>query len=124
MLSSSLIESQQSSKEFNQNYKSLKTWMGTRHVNRAQQNQVLETYSHKYKDSTTFDEEELLAQLPPEMGGKVMDQLYGSFVREIPYFKGLDFAITLRLTLAAKPLQAERGSIIMDEVPFYVALAS
>jgi hypothetical protein len=124
VLSSSLIESQQSSKEFNQNYKSLKTWMGTRHVNRAQQNQVLATYSHKYKDSTTFDEEELLAQLPPEMGGKVMDQLYGSFVREIPYFKGLDFAITLRLTLAAKPLQAERGSIIMDEVPFYVALAS
>ena len=48
------MESQQSSEEFNTNYKRLKAWMTARKVKSNYQKMVLATYSHKFKDSTTL----------------------------------------------------------------------
>jgi len=110
-----LIEAQASSKEFNQNYKALKTWMKARKVKGNHQKMVMTAYSHKFKDSTTFDEEELLGQLPPEMQSNLIDKLYGRFIREIPYFRKLDGAILLQLTSKVKPLNVKKETAIMQE---------
>jgi len=115
VLSATLIESQQKSKEFNQNYKALKTWMTTRHVKNSYQKHVLAAYSHKFKDSTFFDQEEMMTWLPPGLVSKVMDRLYGHLIRGLPYFKNLDEAIIQKLTLATKPLQIQGGTTIMEE---------
>lgn len=115
VLSASLIESQQKSKEFNKNYKALKTWMKTRHVKRSHQNQVLAAYSHKFKDSTAFDQEEMLGWLPPDVGNKVIDRLYGGLIRDLPYFRDLDEVIILQLTVATHPLKIEGDTTIMEE---------
>jgi len=72
-------------------------------------------YSHKFKDSTTFNEEELLADLPPSMASNLMEKLYGKYVSDVPYFRGLDQVIIIRLAQAIKTLTAEKESLIMEE---------
>eukprot|EP01043_Picozoa_sp_COSAG02_P020973 COSAG02_NODE_1052_length_14953_cov_6.064023_2_plen_907_part_00 len=115
VLSAAMMEAQQSSEEFNKNYKAMKSWMTARKVASNYQKQVLACYSHKFKDSTTFNEEQLLAELPPAMASNLMEKLYGKFVADVPYFRGLDQTIIIRLSQEIKTLTAERGSAIMEE---------
>jgi hypothetical protein len=115
VLSAAMMEAQQASEEFNKNYKALKAWMTSRKVASNYQRQVLACYSHKFKDSTTFNEEQLLAELPPAMASNLMEKLYGKFVSDVPYFRGLDQTIIIRLSQEIKTLTAEKGSAIMEE---------
>eukprot|EP01043_Picozoa_sp_COSAG02_P023529 COSAG02_NODE_1260_length_13563_cov_28.883764_3_plen_1060_part_00 len=115
VLSAAMMESQQASEEFNTNYKKLKTWMTSRKLKGSYQNMVLKAYSHKFKDSTTFDEEKLLADLPPAMASGLMDKLYGQFINDVPYFRGLDKVILIKLASSTKPLTAAKESLIMEE---------
>jgi CRP-like cAMP-binding protein len=115
VLSAAMMESQQASEEFNTNYKKLKTWMTSRKLKSNYQNMVLKAYSHKFKDSTTFDEEKLLADLPPAMASALMDKLYGQYIADVPYFRGLDQVIVIRLASLTKPLTAAKESLIMEE---------
>ena len=115
VLSAAMMESQQASEEFNTNYKKLKTWMTSRKLKSSYQSMVLKAYSHKYKDSTTFDEEKLLADLPPAMASALMDKLYGQYIADVPYFRGLDKVIQIKLASSTKPLTAAKESLIMEE---------
>lgn len=120
VLSALLIESGQKSKEFNQNYRALKTWMQTRQIKRAIQRRVLAAYSHKFKDSTAFDQEEMLKLLPPDVSNKLIDKLYGDFIRSVPYFKGLGAPVIHKLALATRQLHVSSGtSIIQEHAPAY-----
>ena len=115
VLSAAMMESQQASEEFNTNYKKLKTWMTSRKLKSSYQSMVLKAYSHKFKDSTTFDEEKLLADLPPAMASALMDKLYGQYIADVPYFRGLDKVIHIKLASLTKPLTAAKESLIMEE---------
>ena len=122
VLSSLLIESQQKSKAFNQNYKALRAWMTARHLQASHQKKVLAAYSHKFKDSTAFDQDEMLGWLPPEIAHKVVDQLYGDVIRNLPYFKNLDEVIILMLTVAIKPLQVPTPHYVCANDIAYISL--
>lgn len=115
VLSAALMESKQDSEEFNKNYKSLKMWLKTRKVHTNYQRKVLAAYSHKFKDSTTFDEQHLLKELPPAMASNLLEKLYGQYLAEVPYFRDLDQVVIVRLAQAVKTLTAEKDSIIMEE---------
>lgn len=115
VLSAAMMESQQASEEFNTNYKKLKTWMTSRKLKANYQNMVLKAYSHKFKDSTTFDEGKLLQDLPPAMASALMDKLYGQYIGDVPYFRGLAHVIIIKLASSTKPLTAAKDTLIMEE---------
>ena len=115
VLSAAMMEAQQSSEEFNKNYRSLKAWMTARNVASNYQKQVLACYSHKFKDSTSFNEEALLAELPSTMASNLMEKLYGKYVSDVPYFRGLDQTVITSLAQAIKTLTAQKHTLIMEE---------
>ena len=74
VLSASMVEAQEASKEFNTNYAKKKAWMTERNLPKNYQKQVLAEYTHKYKNNTAFDEEEMLNDLAPAKQGVLRER--------------------------------------------------
>lgn len=74
VLSASMVEAQEASHEFNTNYAKKKAWMTARNLPKNYQKQVLAEYTHKYKDNTSFDEEEMLSDLAPAKQGMLRER--------------------------------------------------
>eukprot|EP01047_Picozoa_sp_COSAG01_P004621 COSAG01_NODE_153_length_23909_cov_32.542018_17_plen_236_part_00 len=114
-LTAGLTERSAAENEFNTKYKALKTWMRARGVAKAQQNRVLDYYSHKYKDNTVFDEQELLDDMPPAMATHMLHTLYGTYLAKLPYFRGLDEALLIKLSAAVHPMTTSKNTEIIRE---------
>ena len=115
ILTDNLANAGEESREFNNKYKALKTWMDDRGLQRSYQLKVLNYYSHKYKNNVAFDQEELLDELPPAMSAHLMYTLYGNLIKEVPYFRGLDEVVLVKLSSIMKPMAAMHGQPIMEE---------
>jgi hypothetical protein len=125
-LTAGLTERSAAENEFNTKYKALKTWMRARGVAKAQQNRVLDYYSHKYKDNTVFDEQVLLDDMPPAMATHMLHTLYGTYLARLPYFRGLDEALLIKLSAAVHPMTSSKNTEIIREgsVHPYVAVTT
>jgi len=115
ILTDNLANAGEESREFNNKYKALKAWMDDRGLQRSYQLKVLNYYSHKYKNNVAFDQEELLDELPPAMSAHLMYTLYGNLIKELPYFRGLDEVVLVKLSSCVKPVAAMHGQPIMEE---------
>ena len=75
MLTDAVMSSSAENRDFNNRYAGLKLWMRERGVQKSVQGKVLKFYSFKYKSNVTFDQDELLRELPPAMSATLMFSL-------------------------------------------------
>ena len=48
---------------------------------------------HKFKNKIYFNENEMMAELPPSMANSIAEHMYGDILRKMPLFRGLGKAI-------------------------------
>ena len=46
-------------------------------------------FMHRFKNKIYFNEQDMMAELPPSMSNQVAEHMYGSIMRNCPLFRGL-----------------------------------
>ena len=81
----------------------VRAWMSARKLQRPLQAAILNHYQSQFKTNAMYDEQALLAELPPAISGRVAFTLFNKFIVRIPMFRGVSLSVLPRHspTLAA-----------------------
>ena len=68
-----------------------------------------------YRSGCMIDENEVLAEFPPHLRRHMAQHMYADFIQNMPFFRGLDFEVVLKLCLAMRPLPVGQDEIVFRE---------
>jgi hypothetical protein len=101
--------------EFTAKLQSLKAWMGARALSKQDRTKILAYYKAANKGAKAFNEQEILDELPPALGGDVCKALYGDVLAGLPIFRNLGTEVMTHLCRTVHPMTALRGQVIMEQ---------
>ena len=115
VISTLLIGMAAGDQEFTAKLQSLKAWMGARNLSKQDRTKILAYYRAANKGSKAFNEQEILEELPPSLGGDVANALYRDILQGLPIFRNLGQEVMTHLCRMVKPMTALRGQIIIEQ---------
>ena len=101
--------------EYTAKIQSLKAWMGARGLRKADRSKILAYYKAANKGAKSFNEAEILEELPPALGGDIALFLYGDILKGLPIFRGLGEECMTALCRIVHPMTALRGQLVTEE---------
>lgn len=90
--------------EFTAKLQSLKAWMHARSLSKQDQRKILSYYKAANKGSKSFNEQAILEELPPSLGGDVSRVLYGGVLSGLPIFRNLGVELLTHLCRMVCPM--------------------
>lgn len=79
--------------EFTVRMSALTAWMKEKDLPKNAQARIRAYFMHKFKNKIYFNENEMMAELPPSMANSIAEHMYGDILRKMPLFRGLGKAI-------------------------------
>ena len=98
--------------EYTAKIQSLKAWMAARGLRKADRTKILAYYKAANKGAKAFNEAEILAELPPALGGDIALFLYGDILKGLLIFRGLGEECMTALCRIVHPMTALRGQLV------------
>eukprot|EP01046_Picozoa_sp_COSAG06_P035736 COSAG06_NODE_3872_length_4815_cov_3.210560_2_plen_162_part_00 len=89
--------------------------MGARALSKQDRTKILAYYKAANKGAKAFNEQEILDELPPALGGDVCKALYGDVLSGLPIFRNLGTEVMTHLCRTVHPMTALRGQVIMEQ---------
>jgi CRP-like cAMP-binding protein len=98
-----------------QKQQELREFLTAKNIPSELRNSIRDHFNHMYKKETGFDEQNLLAALPPALKHKLLMEIHEKEIKNVILFKNLGEEVTYQLCLKLKPFQASRGEQIMKQ---------
>ena len=76
---------------------------------------VTEFYEHKYKNSSVFDEADIIKPLPTLLGRELVYEMYKDMIQNSPVFNGMDEAACHALCAIMHPMHVPANTVIIQE---------
>ena len=93
----------------------LKAWMKARDLKKTDSQKILAYYRARSKGTSSFDEGEILADMPPSLSGEITTFLYARFLKEVPIFRGLGTEVMTHLCGLVTPMSAIKEQVVMQK---------
>lgn len=69
---------------------------------------------HRFKNKIYFNEQEMMAELPPSMSNQVAEHMYGSTMRNCPLFRGLGTPVINKICRLVVPTTYMKGQVSLS----------
>ena len=103
------------SSEVAENLRKLKIWLDHQMLPDDQQARIMDFFHSTWMTNRQIDYRALVSEMPPQMAGEVVTELYARFVSGIPLFRGLSSEVITALCHVATPMLAVKEQAIMIE---------
>lgn len=93
----------------------MSAWMKDKDLPKNAQARIRAYFIHKFKNKVYFNEQEMLAELPPSMSNQIAEHMYGSILRECPLFRGLGTSVLNKVARQVVPSTCMKGQVIFEQ---------
>lgn len=93
----------------------MSAWMKEKDLPKNAQARIRAYFIHKFKNKVYFNEEEMLAELPPSMSNQIAEHMYGDILRECPLFRGLGDSVLNKVARQVVPSTCMKGQVIFEQ---------
>jgi hypothetical protein len=93
----------------------LREYLTEKRIPKKLRNRVRHYMELLYRKKTGYNEQHLMALLPPSLGRELIEQLYRSKIDALPGMRGLPDEVRAKLCMAMKPIKALKTDIIFRE---------
>eukprot|EP01046_Picozoa_sp_COSAG06_P066292 COSAG06_NODE_16660_length_988_cov_1.312711_1_plen_284_part_01 len=101
--------------EFSVRMSAMSAWMKEKDLPKNAQARIKAYFIHRFKNKVYFNEQEMMAELPPSMSNQIAEHMYGSIMRECPLFRGLGESVLNKICRIVVPSTCMKGQVIFEQ---------
>lgn len=115
VLAGEVIVGNAAKQKYSEKMGEIREFMQHHKISKDLKRQVTTFYEHLNSKKTFFDEQSVLLEFPPTIRKRMVKEIYGRQVMEIPFIAGLNERLKYELCVQLQPLPANWGDTIVSQ---------